>query len=86
MKARLDHMMNRKVLRTTGTVAMTSHPRHKLYGLSAASVIFILTKISSMTSYEIFMTVKVNVINLLRGVKQSFEGNIPRTSVCGVNL
>jgi len=37
-----------------------------------------------MTSYEIFTTVRFKAINLLRGTKQSFEGNI--TSVCGVQF
>jgi len=51
MRARPDHMMNCKGLRTTGTVGMTSHLRQKLYDLSAASVILIFTKISFTTSY-----------------------------------
>jgi len=55
-----------------------------MYDLSAASVIFIFTKISFMISYQNFTTATVEAINLLRGTKRSFEGNI--TSVCGVNL
>jgi hypothetical protein len=84
MKTRLDHMINCDVLRTTGTVGMTSHSRHKLYDFSAAFVMFIFRKISFMTSYYIFTTGRVMAINLLEGKKRSLEGNI--TSVCGVNL